>query len=72
MFVYYVLGGTIFYVGMILFFVSFRYFVEDVTFFDKVCLLVLVLSTILHSFLMRNERSGGSISFFGEVDEEDL
>lgn len=70
-FVYFILGGTTFYVGMIIFYISFQYFREDVTFIDKVGLLVLFLSVLLHGFLMKNERSGGSISFFGEVEDDE-
>ena len=65
-FVYFVLGGVIFYVGMSIFYIGFDYFAQDTTAYDKVALLIIVVSTLLHSYLMRNERSGGSIGFFGE------
>ena len=70
-FIYFILGGTTFYVGMIIFYISFQYFREDMTFTDKVGLLILFLSVLLHAFLMKNERSGGSISFFGEVEDDE-
>jgi hypothetical protein len=69
-FLYFILGGVIFYLGMQLFYMSFQYFKEDVTSYDKISLLIIIASVVLHSFLMRNERRGGSISFFGEVEEE--
>jgi hypothetical protein len=69
-FLYFVLGGVIFYVGLNIFYLSFQFFREDTTSFDKISLLIIVLSTVIHSFLMNNERRGGSISFFGEADEE--
>ena len=68
--IYFVLGGIIFYLGMMIFYISYRYFVEDTTAYDKVALLIIVVSTLLHFFLMRNERNGGSTGFFGEPTEE--
>ncbi len=70
-FVYFIIGGVIFYLGLNIFYLSFQFFREDTTNFDKIALLVMVLSTTIHSFLMKNERRGGSISFFGDADEED-
>lgn len=69
-FIYFIVGGVLFYVGLNIFYLNFQFFKEDTTGFDKISLLIIVLSTIIHSFLMRNERRGGSISFFGEADEE--
>jgi hypothetical protein len=65
-FIYFVLGGLIFYIGMSIFYISFTYFVEDTTAYDKIALLVIIVSSLLHAYLMQNERSGGSIGFFGE------
>ncbi|MFT6984045.1 MAG: hypothetical protein ACJAUD_002825 [Crocinitomicaceae bacterium] len=59
------------YLGMSIFYLSFTYFAQDTTMFDKIALLVLGLILIMHSYLMGNERKGGSISFFGESQEED-
>lgn len=70
-FIYFIAGGVLFYVGLNVFYLSFQFFREDTTNFDKIALLVMLLSTTIHSFLMKNERRGGSISFFGDVDEED-
>ena len=67
-FIYFILGGTIFYLGMSVFYLSFSYFMEDMTFYDKVALLIIIVSSIIHSFLMKNEREGGSINFFGEEE----
>lgn len=69
-FAYYLFGGTFFYIGMHLFYLNFQYFKEDTTSFDKVLLLIVITSTLLHTLLMRNERRGGSISFFGEVEDD--
>ncbi len=69
-FSYFILGGTLFYLGMLLFYMSFQYFKEDTTGFDKILLLIVIASTIIHAILMRNEKRGGSISFFGEDEVE--
>ena len=55
-----------FFVGMEIFYLNFQYFVEDTTLFDKMALLILAGLCIVHAFMMKNEREGGSISFFGE------
>ncbi|MBL1281503.1 MAG: hypothetical protein COA33_014600 [Fluviicola sp.] len=69
-FIYFVLGGTVFYLGMSIFYLSFTYFMEDTTMYDKIALLVVIVSSIIHSYLMKNEREGGSINFFGENENE--
>ena len=68
-FSYFILGSIIFYLGMNVFYLSFTYFMEDTTAYDKIVLLILIASITFHTFLMKNERSGGSISFFGEANE---
>ena len=70
-FIYFVLGGTVFYLGMSLFYLGFDYFLEDITAYDKICLLIIIVSSIIHSYLMKNERDGGSINFFGEAPEDE-
>lgn len=70
-FTYFILGAAGFYLGMSIFYLSFNYFIEDTTSFDKIALLILIASIVLHGFLMKNERSGGSISFFGEANEDE-
>lgn len=69
-YIYMVFGALIFYLGMIFFYLGFGYFVEDITFMDKVALLILFSCLTIHAILLRNERQGGSISLFGE-DEDD-
>ena len=69
-FIYFVLGGTLFYLGLNVFYMSFQYFREDTTGFDKLALLIILASCTLHAILMRNERVGGSIGFFGETTED--
>ncbi len=70
-FVFFVVGGVIFYVGMNIFYLSFQFFREDTTSYDKIALLVMLASCIIHATLMSNERRGGSISFFGEAEDEE-
>jgi len=70
-YIYFILGGAIFYVGMSIFYLSYTYFIEDTTFYDKIALLILVTSTLFHYFLLKNEKSGGNINFFGESEEDE-
>ena len=69
-FSYFIFGSAIFYIGMSILYLSFTYFIEDTTTFDKIALLVLLASCSLYAYLLKNERNGGSISFFGEVQDE--
>ncbi|NRA13373.1 MAG: hypothetical protein HRT57_15620 [Crocinitomicaceae bacterium] len=70
-FIYLTMVPLALYIMMSIFYLSFTYFSQDTTMFDKIALLVLALILIVHSYLMGNERKGGSISFFGESQEED-
>lgn len=65
-FIYFIAAGTLFYTGMLLFYISYSYFKEDVTLFDKIGLLAILLSSTMYFFLLRKENSGGSINFFEE------
>lgn len=67
-FIYFIAAGTLFYVGMLLFYMSYSYFKEDVTLFDKIGLLAILLSSTMYYFLLRKENSGGSINFFEEEE----
>jgi hypothetical protein len=69
-FIYFVLGATIFYIGMHIFYLSFAYFVEDTTLYDKISLLIIVTGSLIHLYLLKNEKAGGSINFFGEIEED--
>jgi hypothetical protein len=63
------LFGTLFYVGMHIFYLGYDYFKTDTSSFDKLALLTLFAISILHSFILKREQSGASLSFFGEDDE---
>lgn len=69
-FIYFILGGVSFYIGMMLFYIGFTYFLEDTTTYDKIALLVLLLSAVLHYYLLGNTEQDGSLRFFN-LDEED-
>lgn len=69
-FIYFFFGGTIFYLGMLLFYLNFAYYKADTTFFDKLLFIAMNLISLMYFFLLRKEENGGSLSFFGE-DEED-
>ncbi|MFT6244931.1 MAG: hypothetical protein ACJAXI_001700 [Crocinitomicaceae bacterium] len=71
LFIYFTMVPLALYLGMSIFYLSFTYFAQDTTMFDKIALLVLGLILIMHSYLMGNERKGESISFFGKSQEED-
>lgn len=70
-FVYFIVVPILFYVGMSIFYISYSYFIEDTTTYDKIALLVIIAGSILHYFLMRNESNGGSINFFGAIEDEE-
>jgi hypothetical protein len=67
-FIYFIIAGTLFYVGMLLFYMSYAYFKEDITLFDKIGLLAIFLSSTMYYFLLKKENSGGSINFFEEEE----
>jgi hypothetical protein len=69
-FVYFFFGGMILYAFMLIFYLNFDYFMEDTTTFDKIILLAMNANALMYFFLLRKEKKGGSLSFFGE-DEED-
>ena len=69
-FIYFVLGATLFYIGMHIFYLSFTYFVEDTTLYDKISLLIIIAGSLIHFYLLKNEKRGGTINFFGEMEED--
>lgn len=70
-YIYFTLGALIFFIGMNIFYLSFTYFIEDTTTYDKIALLIMVVSIIVHTYLLNNRNSGGTSGFFGEPIEED-
>lgn len=70
-FVYFIVGAVFAYIGMSIFYIGFTYFIEDTTTYDKIALLVIIAGSVVHYFLMRNESNGGSINFFGAIEDEE-
>lgn len=68
---YLCLGSMMFYLGMCILYISFTYFLEDTTAYDKIALLIMAVSIMVHSYLMGNRISGTRTGFFGELIEED-
>jgi hypothetical protein len=60
---------AIFYIAMHLFYLGYGYFKTDTSAFDKIALLTLFAVAILHSLILKREKSGSGLSFFGEDDE---
>lgn len=70
-YVYFCLVPLIFYLGMAIIYLSFTYYLEDTTTYDKIAMLIMVVSILVHSFLMTNRHAGYRSGFFGEPIEED-
>lgn len=70
-FAYFFFGGTVFYIGVLLFYLNLDYYSEDTTFFDKISFIAMNALSILYFFLLKKEENGGSFSFFGEEDSDD-
>jgi hypothetical protein len=69
-FVYYYFGGTVIYIGMMLFYLNLSYYTDDTTFFDKISFIAMNAFGIMYYFLLKKEKNGGSLSFFGEEDSD--
>lgn len=52
-------------------YLGFTYFIEDITLFDKLLLLISVVSLIIQAFLIRSGASDGAMNFFGVAQDED-
>jgi len=70
-FIYFIVFPALFYIGMTIFYISYSYFIQDTTTYDKIALLIIIAGSVLHYFLMRNESNGGSINFFGAIEDEE-
>jgi hypothetical protein len=53
---FFVLGGLAFHFIYMFIVLGFQYFIEDVSFFDKILYAVLIVVTLIHSFLMKKEK----------------
>ena len=68
-FIWFIVVPVIFYIGMLLFYLSPAYFREDITFFDKSGLVIVLAATVMHFLMLKREQTGGSINLFEEDDE---
>lgn len=64
-FAYLFFGGTLFYFGMMVFYVGFDYYLEDTSGFDKVLFLIMNLNTLFYFFFIHRSEDEEKISFFG-------
>lgn len=70
LYVYFFFVPFIFYFGMMVFYISFTYFLEDTTAFDKVLLLVIFLNTLIYQLFAtpaphsEDEEAGEELRFF--------
>jgi len=72
LFVYFTFVPLIVYVAVNSIYLSFTYFIEDITLFDKVLLLISLVSLSISAFMIRGEREGRSTNFFGVSPDEDV
>lgn len=70
-YIYFTLSPLLFFLGMSIFYLSFTYFIEDTTAYDKIAILIMLISNIVHSYLLNNRSSEGKSGFFGEPIEDD-
>lgn len=70
-FIYFTLIPLLAYIGIDSLYLSFTYFIEDITLFDKILLLISLVSLTISAYLIRGERDGGSVNFFGITPDED-
>lgn len=70
-FAYFTLVPIVIYLILNGLYLGFDYFSEDITLFDKILVLISILSLIVLSFLMRSERDEGSMNFFGVTEDQD-
>lgn len=64
-FIYIVIPSLFFYVGMYLFYLSFRFFIEDTTAYDKLSMILVLLSATIEFVLLKRRQGGSGFSFFG-------
>lgn len=71
-FIYFAFTPVILFVMMNIFYLSWRYFMEDTTAFDKIALIVFFLSLTVYSYLLKEQKEDdGEINFFGVAEEDE-
>ena len=56
-FTYFIFIPLIVYAGMLIFFMRWRYFMEDTTTFDKITLLIFILNVVIYAIIQRIKRT---------------
>lgn len=70
-FIYFTMIPLLAYIALNSLYLSFSYFIDDITLFDKILLLVSLLSLLISWFMMRSGSEDAGSSFFGVTAEED-
>lgn len=70
-FIYFIAGGLLFYTGMLMFYMNYNYFKEDITLFDKIGLLICAVMSGMYYLMLKREKDGGSLSFFEEDPDDE-
>lgn len=63
------ISGMVIYLCMLFFYLGYDYFRTDTSVFDKISLLIVLVMSSLHYFLMKKEQAGDGLSFFDEDDD---
>lgn len=71
-FVYFSIVPLLAYVALNSIYLGFTYFIEDITLFDKILILISLLSLSISVFMMRSGGENTGSSFFGVPTEEDV
>lgn len=69
-FIFFTLGSCVFYVGMLIFYMSFGYYNQEVGMFDKIGFTIICVVSIIQFFILKKVQTGSAISFF--QDEESI
>lgn len=69
-FIHFFAIGFLSYMLLSLFYVGYNYFVQDTSTFDKISLLVMFSSIVIHFLIQKRADQDGEINFFGIEEEE--
>lgn len=72
LFVYFTIVPLLAYVGLNSLYLGFTYFIEDITLFDKVLLLISLVSLSISAVMMRSGGENTGSNFFGITPDEDV
>jgi len=70
-FIYFFFTGCGLYLLFMWVMLGFSYYAQDTTFFDKIAFATLVIHTAVYGYLLKREKSGKKLQFFGIDDEEE-